>query len=123
MPHTDLSAPTTRDDFVRLDEQPVETDIKMADGIFAKQILVKKRGTVLPQHAHAWDHVSFISAGAVTVHVDGELLGTFGAPAGIVIKAGMKHLFVTIADDTVISCIHRIDRTGEIDVIEEHQIV
>jgi quercetin dioxygenase-like cupin family protein len=93
-------------------------DIVMADGLFAKQTMVPRAGSILKQHAHAWDHVSFVSRGAVRVWCDGVMLGDFEAPHGLMIKAGVEHQFGTLADDTVISCIHRIDRTGEIDLTE-----
>jgi len=103
-------------------EQPVEINILMADGIFAKQGLVRKAGTVIPQHSHKWDHATFLSAGAMRVFCDGRLIGDFSAPEGLTIAAGTKHTFVTLVDNTVFSCIHRIDRTGEIEIAEEHQI-
>lgn len=108
--------------FIRAPEQPVETDITCADGIFVKTIRVRAAGTMLPQHAHTWDHVSLISAGAVAVWADGVFVRNLHAPAAMTIKAGVKHAFKVLLADTVISCIHRIDRTGEIDVAEEHQL-
>lgn len=104
-------------------EQPVTVDIVMADGLFAKQTLVPRAGTILPQHSHAWDHVSFVSKGAARVWCDGHLIGDYQAPMGLNIKAGCKHTFITLEDGTIISCIHRIDRTGEIEIAEEHHLV
>ena len=103
-------------------EQPETVDIIMADGLFAKQTHVKRAGTVLPQHSHVWDHASFISHGAARVWKDALLIGDFQAPHGLMIEAHTKHTFMTLADNTVISCIHRIDRTGEIEIEAEHQI-
>lgn len=103
--------------------QPIVTDITMADGIFAKHILVQKAFTWVPQHSHEWDHISLISAGKLAAFCGEQFLGTFEAPRAIMIKAGQKHTFHTLADNTVITCIHRIDRTGEIDVEEEHEFV
>lgn len=104
-------------------EQPIETNIKIADDIFVKSILVRSSGTIIPQHSHKFDHISLISAGSVGVYCDGDHIGEFRSPNHVVIKGGTKHLFVTREDNTVISCIHRIDRNGEIEVLEEHQIV
>lgn len=111
------------ENLVRHPEQPATVDIVMADGLFAKQTLVPKAGTLLPQHSHTWDHVSFISAGAVRVWNDGACIGDYRAPAGLTIRAGCKHAFLTLADETVISCIHRIDRTGEVEIAAEHHLV
>lgn len=104
-------------------EQPIETDIKISDDIFVKSILVRSSGTMIPQHSHKFDHISLISAGSVSVWCDSRHIGDFRAPNHVTIGAGTKHLFITREDNTVISCIHRIDRTGEIEVLEEHQIV
>lgn len=106
----------------RAAEQPAITDIKIVDGIFVKQIAVRAAGMIIPQHSHSWDHLSMIAAGAVRVWADGEPLGDFRAPAGIAIKAGVKHTFLTIEPGTIIYCIHNISHTGEIDVVEEHQL-
>lgn len=101
--------------------QPIQTNITLADGIFAKHILIQKAETWVPQHAHAWDHITLVSAGAIAVYRDDIYVGIFAAPKGLVIPANTKHAFQTLSDNTVISCIHRIDRTGEVDVVEEHQ--
>jgi hypothetical protein len=108
---------------VKAAEQPIETDIKISDDIFVKSILVRKSGTMLPQHSHKFPHISLISAGSVVVYCGNQQIGEFRAPQHVLIPAETKHLFVTREDNTVISCIHRIDRTGEIEVLEEHQIV
>lgn len=103
-------------------EQPIETNIKIADDLFVKSILVRKAGTMIPQHSHKFDHISLISAGSVGVYCEKEHLGEFRAPNHVLIKAGTKHLFITREDNTVVSCIHRIDRTGEIEVLEENNL-
>lgn len=117
----------------RAPEQPIETDLSMPDGIFAKSILVRDAFTTLPQHAHTWDHASLIAAGQVAVYevLPGDhpgsprskSLGVFRAPAFVMIKAGVMHTFVTYEPNTVIVCLHRIDRTGEVEIEREHQIV
>jgi hypothetical protein len=101
-------------------EQPEVVDIVLGDDLFAKQTLFPCAGTIQPQEAHEWDHVSFISHGSARVWCDGEMIGDFEAPHGLMIRAGVKHTFGTLADNTIVSCIHRIDRTGEIDLVEEH---
>ena len=108
--------------FEELDEQPVTVEIKMADGIFIKSHHVHKAWTWMPQHSHTYDHTSMIARGAVRVWKDGWLLGDFVAPKGILIAAGVKHMFVTLEDDTIIYCIHRIDRTGEVEIDAENRL-
>jgi quercetin dioxygenase-like cupin family protein len=105
-----------------LDEQPETVDIKMADGIFARLTKVRKAGTLLPQHAHRWDHTSFIAHGAVKVFLDGKEVAELHAPYGKLIEAGTKHAFVTVEDDTVIACLHRYDRIDGIEIAEENSL-
>lgn len=113
--------------YSRLEEQPIDTDFVMPDGVFIKQIHIKKKGTYIPQHSHSYEHVSMLARGSVQVWINGELdrrtaCGTYKAPKPIMISAEKKHLFLALEDDTIIFCIHNISRTGEIEVREEHQI-
>ena len=97
------------------------TDLKFdVDGIFIKVVDIADKGVFLPQHSHTYDHVSFIATGAVWIECDGKNLGHFVAPKAVTIKAGTKHLFLTTEPNTRICCIHRIDRTGEVEIEEEH---
>lgn len=98
--------------FVRHPDQPTTTDIKLAGGIFLKSTQFRHAGMIAPQHAHRYDHISYVASGAVHVAVDGVTLGEFTAPSSIVIKAGVMHIFTTLAPDTVILCIHNTDRSG-----------
>jgi hypothetical protein len=97
---------------IRHPDQPTTTDIKLAGGIFLKSTHFRHAGMIAPQHAHRYDHISYIAAGAVGVEVDGVALGEFSAPDSIVIKAGVMHLFTTLMPDTVVLCIHNTDRSG-----------
>lgn len=99
--------------------KPVTTDLKPdVDGIFIKVTDVPDAQTFLPQHSHTYDHVSFIATGATYIEEQGEtkVLRHVTAPAMVTIKAGVKHLFLTTEPNTRICCIHRIDRTGVIDI-------
>ena len=104
-------------------EQPISTEIRMADGVFTKSMVVRRAGTVIPQHSHRFDHVSVLVRGAVRVVTDDEDLGEFTAPCGILIRAGVKHLFKTITDDTIVLCVHDIGTAEGVKIDEEHQIV
>jgi quercetin dioxygenase-like cupin family protein len=108
---------------MELAEQPISTEIKMADGVFTKSMVVRKEGTLIPQHSHRYSHVSVLVRGSVRVEADGRFLGAFDAPAGIVIAAGVKHLFETLVDDTIILCVHDIGTAEAVEIAEEHQIV
>lgn len=104
-------------------EQPTEVSIAIADGMFVKHYRIKKAGTYLPQHSHTWDHSTLVCYGSVRVWMDGTFMGVFEAPSAILIKAGVQHLFEVMEPNTTLACIHRIDRTGEIEIADEHQIV
>ena len=104
-------------------EQPISTEIKMADGVFTKSMVVRRAGTIIPQHSHAYAHISVLVRGAVRVTATGECFGDFTAPAGITIKAGVKHTFTTLVNDVIILCVHDIGTAEGVEVLEEHQIV
>lgn len=105
-----------------LTDQPHGVEIDIVDDIFVKQMIVKSKDTLIPQHSHTWDHLSMLAVGAVRIWRDGVLDGDYVAPAGILIKAGVKHTFRTLEDNTIIYCIHNIMRSGKIDVLEEHSL-
>jgi quercetin dioxygenase-like cupin family protein len=103
-------------------EQPISTEIKMLDGIFVKSMVTKRAGTLIPQHSHAFDHVTVLVRGHVHVQVDDRFLGIYRAPAGIIIKAGQKHLFTTLTNDTLMLCVHDIGTAEGVEILEEHQL-
>lgn len=110
-------------EFVRAPEQPIETDLSIANGLFVKSYLVPKAMTYLPQHTHAYDHVTVVAAGSVQIWVNKAYRGQFVAPATFLVEAGQAHLFMTSANDTVLLCIHRVGADGEPEVIRENPIV
>lgn len=111
-------------EYVRAAAQPVVTKFRSAaDGIEVWHNYVPKAGTILPQHSHCFDHLTVVPVGAISLELDGKLIGTFTAPWSRVIPAGTKHLFTTRMDGTVIECIHNVSRKGLIEVAEEHHIV
>lgn len=102
--------------------QPI-TALMLYGGVYALTHEVRDAGTVLPQHAHTFDHLSAIMAGAVQVVADGEVLGVYAAPAFVKIAARTKHTFTTLEPNTVISCLHAVVDGEAADVHEEHQLV
>ncbi len=107
-----------------LAEQPTSVIIKISPeaGLFIKRTVVARADTVLPQHSHDTGHFSFIAAGKVRVWSEGEWIGDVTAPDGVFIRAHAKHLFATLADNTIIDCIHRTNADGEIGMTEEHHL-
>ena len=93
--------------------QPTQTIIKQTDGLFINRTVVAKAGTALPQHAHNLPHLSFLASGAVRVFANDKYIRDVTAPDGITIEANVKHMFVTLADNTIIDCIHVLGPDGE----------
>lgn len=104
------------------EEMPVEHEIHEADGVYIRQINVPMSGTALPQHAHVWDHLTMLAAGRVAVWKDGVYDQAYDAPTGIFIKAGAKHSFVTLQDNTVLYCIHAMHGEDKAAVLAEHDL-
>lgn len=107
-------------DYIHPEVSSVE--IKMADGIFVKSMHCHERLTLIPQHAHSYDHLSMLARGRVMVWKDDECLGEFVAPVGIFIAARAKHKFITLEPDTLIYCIHNIKDAEEVSIAEEHEM-
>lgn len=103
-------------------DQPITVDWMTADKVFIKQISIKQKDAVVPQHAHVWDHTSAIAAGAVWAWRGGVFLGRFDAPALIFIEKGAKHTFQTLTENTVIWCIHNALRPDVAAVLDEHEL-
>ena len=116
LPDTALLAPLPEE------QQPYGVEIKMADGIFVKQMVLSRAGTVVPQHAHEYEHLSMLAVGTIRLFKDGVAAGEFSAPCGITIAARVKHTMVALSNRVVIYCIHNIERSGEVDIHAEHQL-
>jgi hypothetical protein len=110
-------------EFVAAQNQPPVVEIKMADGIFIKQMFIESAGTYIPTHAHMYDHVSMLARGSVRLWRDGVLIGDFVAPKGIDIPAKTKHTFLALEDSTTIYCIHNIKTAESVEILEEHHLV
>ena len=102
--------------------QPSIWEHTSVDGVFIKQMYLKDAGTLIPQHAHQYDHTSMLAKGRIRAWADGELMGEFEAPYPIFIKAKVKHRFLSLEPDTLIYCIHNVSRTGSIQIHAEHQL-
>lgn len=105
----------------RAERQPLG-DVYMYGDVFVKEMLVPDAGTLVPQHAHTYDHLSYLAAGSVAIYQEGELIGGYDAPCGIPIPAREKHSFYTLAPNTLILCIHNASHGEAADIHEEHQL-
>lgn len=111
-------------EYVRHPVQPTVT-IKLLGGIYMRETLFLKAGMIAGQHAHAYDHISYLVRGAVDLFADGEPVGRFYAPEMIAIQARVKHRFEIIEDGTVVTCIHNADRNEADDVVlhDTHELL
>ncbi len=108
--------------YTAAEHQPIVTEFQ-ADGVWTAHIVIPDEGTRSPQHAHVYEHLTVVASGSVRVTRDDANPAEYTAPAGIVIPAGVKHLFETLTPDVLLLCIHNTARGGEIKILEEHQIV
>lgn len=92
-------------------------------GVYIKTWRMPDAGMIVPQHAHTYDHISYLAAGMVNVRRGGELIGRYAAPAAIRIPACEKHTFTTLLPGTVILCIHNAAHGEAADIHEEHHLV
>lgn len=102
--------------------QPPNFEYTTPDGIFLKPMILAQAGTLVPQHAHVYVHTSLLVAGSVRVWADGALLGDFVAPTAIHIPAKVKHKFLSLEPNTALVCIHNVEKTGSVQIHEEHQL-
>lgn len=109
----------------RAEKQPVTEALTVFAGIYAKVYTVPDAETLLPQHAHRYDHVTAVTSGAVRVWQDGRLLGDYRAPSLISIPAHMMHSFLTLTPGVGLMCIHNADHAdpdGEPPIAAENHL-
>jgi quercetin dioxygenase-like cupin family protein len=93
----------------RAAHQPETIGVTLFGSIYVKTWTVPDRGTLVPQHSHEWDHVSYIVSGVVRVWRDDDELGDFIGPCSVNIPALTPHRFLTLSDGVVLLCIHNAD--------------
>lgn len=106
----------------RAENQPVSVEIKLTDDLFVKTGTVADAGTIIPTHAHKYDHITLLAHGSMRVMADGDALGDFTGPAGILIKAGIKHMFLTLTPGVVFCCIHALHGTDGVEIDALHEL-
>jgi quercetin dioxygenase-like cupin family protein len=104
---------------IRAEHQPMG-QLYLYGGVYVREMLTPDAGTLIPQHKHRYDHLSYVAAGAVRVWRGDELLGDFAAPCAVRIEANAAHRFLTLVDGTLVLCIHATD-AAEVEIAEEHQ--
>jgi len=106
----------------RAERQPF-SELTLYAGIYLRTWVVADRGTMLPQHAHTFPHLSLILSGVVRIWRGDELLGDFVGPSTVKIPAREKHRFLTLSDRVTIACIHAVGEAENVDIAEEHNLM
>jgi hypothetical protein len=104
------------------EQQPASTDLRMANGVFCKTIVLQAAGIGVPQHVHEFPHVTVVVRGGIRAWRGNTRLGDFLAPVGITIAAHVKHTFVSLRPNTVLLCVHDIRGAEAVAIEAEHQI-
>jgi len=104
-------------------EQPPDDLEYRIDGVFTKIMYLRNAGSLVPQHSHRYEHGSMLVRGSIKVWEDGIFTGEHRAPKMLVIKAGVKHAFLSLEPETTILCIHNIARTGAVEIAAMHNII
>src|SRR3954463_14017809 len=105
----------------RAEQQPVSTEIKLTDDLFIKTAVVADAGTIIPAHAHRYDHVTLLAYGSMRITADDEMLGDYTGPVGILIRRGVKHTMTTLTPGVVFACIHVLHGTDDVEIDELHE--
>lgn len=93
----------------RAPNQPETISVSIYAGIYYKVYRVPDADTLVPQHAHAFGHLTALLQGRVRLWRDGEETGEYCAPATIRIPARVMHSFLTLTPGVVLACIHNAD--------------
>ena len=96
-------------------------DVKVVDNVFVKMIPLNGVGDKVQGHAHAFDHITLLAVGSVQMkHDKGE--ATYTAPCLIVTPKGIMHQFISLADSSLLCCIHAIRDGDDLDDIAPQDI-
>jgi quercetin dioxygenase-like cupin family protein len=76
-------------------------------GVYAKEMRIKD-GYMVKQHAHEYDHLSYLVSGCVIVETDDEQ-NTYYGPCAIPIPAHVSHSVTPVNGDAVWLCVHKTD--------------
>jgi quercetin dioxygenase-like cupin family protein len=88
-----------------------EVQMTCVSNLFMRSMHFKHAGDVEHGHAHIFDHVSLLTAGAAKITVEG-VSKVFSAPHAIFIRKDWMHEIEALEDNTILICIHAL-RDGE----------
>ena len=88
------------------------THIGACHNIFIRQMHFVNKGDHEVQHTHAFDHITLLARGSLTVECNGKQT-TFSAPHMIYIKAEYAHGMTALEDNTLAYCIHSMTKSDK----------
>jgi len=94
----------------------------LADQVFIKQIPLRSKGTLVKGHSHTYDHISLLATGAVSMFIEDKFVADYIAPCGILVPKNIKHEFISLADNTILYCIHNT-HSNEYDELEDALLI
>lgn len=97
-------------------------EIREADGIYLRQITIPKAGSLIPQHAHKYAHLTMLVRGEVYVGY-ADTLEHHKAPAAIHIRKDTKHTFLSVTNDVELWCVHSLHGSQDPEIVEEYNLV
>lgn len=94
-------------DFSRATDAPVEF-VGEVCGVTFRSTWLAKKGDLVGQHAHAYDHATLCGSGAARLWVDGVWREDLKRGQAVPVEAGHVHIFEALEDGTLLSCITEI---------------
>lgn len=88
----------------------------LADQVFIKQMPLPNKGDTVHGHSHEYAHISLLATGSVRVFQNGKFISDYKAPYGIFIPANETHEFISLADNTLLYCIHNTHDSDYTDI-------
>ena len=92
-------------DIARETPQPEDVFFEVGN-IFAKRILLPKKGDATIGHSHTFDHMTLVARGAVEIRVHGLAGRAYRQDEIVMIEAGKHHAIIALEDNTALYCIH-----------------
>lgn len=94
-------------------KQPTSRECNTRDYIFLKEMYLPKADMVVPQHVHHFGHTTLVVRGRIRAFVEASFIGDFGPMEQIWIEAGKPHYLISLEDETLALCLHRMHTSGE----------
>lgn len=80
------------------------------EGIHFRSILIRKAGTLVPQHEHDVSHPTLCGQGSASIYLGTAYWRDIKAGEAVPIKAGVVHSFMALEDDTRLTCVFDAER-------------